>query len=60
MKKKENTYCLVCRKKTNNKKIRGVALKNKIAIRRLLCTDCVSRKSTFLKPIKPVTNKKQN
>ena len=29
-KKKEITYCLACRKKTDNKNIRGVALENKI------------------------------
>ena len=28
MKKKENTYCLVCKKKIDNQKIRGVALVN--------------------------------
>ena len=26
VKKKENTYCLVCEKKADNKKIRGVTL----------------------------------
>ena len=31
MKKKENIYCLVCKKKTDHKKIREVALVNKIA-----------------------------
>ena len=48
--KKENSYCLVCKKKkAGNKKIRAIALLNKIASQRLLCTDCTSRKSTFLK-----------
>ena len=51
VKKKENTYCLVCKKKTDNKKIRGVALVNKIAIQRSLCTVYTSRKLTVLKPI---------
>ena len=55
--KKENTYCLVCKKKTDNKKIRAVALVNKIATQRSLCTVCTSIKSTLLKPIKPITNK---
>ena len=54
VKKKENIYCLVCKKKTDNKKIRRVALVNKITTQ---CTVCTSRKSTFLKPIKPITNK---
>ena len=47
--KKKNTYCLVCKNKTDNRKIRGVALVNKIATQRSLCTVCTSRKSTFLK-----------
>ena len=55
--KKQNTYYLVCKKKTNNKNIRGVLLVNKIATQKSLYTDCSSRKSTFLKPIK--SNKKQ-
>ena len=52
LKKKKNTYSLVCRKRADNKKIRGVALVNKIAIQRSLCTVCTSRKSTFLKRMK--------
>ena len=56
-KKKENTYCLVCKNKTDNKKIGGVILVNKIATQRSLCYFCSSRKSSFLKPIKPITNK---
>ena len=56
-KKKGNTYSLVCKKKTDNKKIRAVALLSKIATQRSLCTVCSSRKSAFLKPIKPITNK---
>ena len=56
VKKEKNTYCLVCRKKTDNKNIRGVTLVNKIATQRSLGTDCTSGKSTFSKPI---TNKKQ-
>ena len=52
MKMKENTYCLICKKKADNKKNSGVALVNKIATQRSLCTVCTSRKSTFLKGIK--------
>ena len=52
VKKKKNTYSLICRKRADNKKIRGVALVNKIAIQRSLCTVCTSRKSTFLKRMK--------
>ena len=54
--KRKKTYCLICWKKADNKKIRAVALVNKTATQRSLCTGCNSRKSTFLKPI---TNKKQ-
>ena len=34
VKKKENPHCLVSKKKTDNKKIRGVTLVNKIATQR--------------------------
>ena len=49
MKKKEKTYCLVRKKKADNKKIRGVALVNKIATEGSICTAFTSRKSIFLK-----------
>ena len=52
VKKKENTYCLVCQKKTDSKNTKGVALKNKIGQQKSTCVDCDSKKSTFLKPIK--------
>ena len=58
-KKEKHTYCLVCRKKTDNEKIRGVTLVNKIGTQRSLCADCASKKSTFLKIRKPITIKKQ-
>ena len=54
--KKKN--CLVCEKKTDNKNIKGVALENKIGQQKSICVDCDSKKSTFLKPIKPIKNKK--
>ena len=47
--KKENLYGLGYRKKTDNKKIKGVALLKWIASQISLCTACNSRKSTFLK-----------
>ena len=52
LKKKENIYCLVCRKKPDNKKTRAVALVNKTATQRSLFTVCTSRNSPFLKPLK--------
>ena len=36
VKKKENTYRLVCRKKTDHKNMRAVALENKIGQQKLL------------------------
>ena len=52
VKRKKNGYCLVWKKKADDNKYRGVALVNKIARRRSLCTICTSRKLTFLKGIK--------
>ena len=60
--KKEKKHLLLSlkkNKKTDNNKIRGVALINKIATQRSLCTVRTSRKSTFLKPIKPIKSRKQ-
>ena len=39
--------------------MKGVALENKIGQQKSTCVDCGSGKSTFLKPIKPIKNKKQ-
>ena len=49
VKKKEKTYCLVRKKKADNKKIRRVASVNKIATEGSICTAFTSRKSIFLK-----------
>ena len=57
-KKKENTYYLVSKKKTDNKEIRAILLVNKMVTRRSVCFVCTSRKSTFLKPTKPIKSKK--
>ena len=56
--KKENSYSLACKKKTDNKNIKGVALENKIEQQISTCVDCGYRNLTFLKPIKPIKNKK--
>ena len=45
-KKKKNTYCLVCEKKTD-KNIKGVVLENKIGQQKSAYVDCGSRKSSF-------------
>ena len=47
VKKKENIYCLVCKKETDNKNIKGVALENEIGQQKSACVDCGSRKSAF-------------
>ena len=35
--KKANTYCLVCKKKTDNKNIKGAVLDNKIGQQKSTC-----------------------
>ena len=59
-KKKEKTYCLVCKKKADNKNIKEVALENKIGQQKSTCVDCSSKESTFLKPIKPIRKRKNS
>ena len=49
--KKENSYCLACKKKTDNKNIKGVALENKIGQQKSICDNFKSKK-TFLKRVK--------
>ena len=49
--KKENSSCLVCKKKTDNKNIKGVALENKIGQQKSICANFKSKK-TFLKRVK--------
>ena len=57
VKKEKILTAQFCRKKTDNEKIRGVTLVNKKVTQRSLCTDCISRKSAFLKAVRPITNK---
>ena len=45
-------------KKTKNKNIKGVALENKIGQQEWTCVHCDSKKSNFLKPIKPIRKQK--
>ena len=37
----------MCKKKTDNKKVRGVALENKIGQHKSTCVDCGPKISTF-------------
>ena len=50
--KKEDSYCVGCKKNTKNKNIKGVALENKIGQQKSTCVDCDSKKSTFFKRVK--------
>ena len=50
--KKEDCYCVGCRKNTKNKNIKEVPLENKIRQQNSPCIDCDSNKSTFLKQVK--------
>ena len=58
VKKKKDTYCLVCEKKIDNKNIKAVALENKIGQQKSTCVNCGFGNSNFLKPVKPIKNKK--
>ena len=44
--------------KKNRKMKTGVELQNKIGQQKSKCLVCDSKKSSFSKPIKPITNKK--
>ena len=44
--------------KNNNEKIKGVALENRTGKQKSICADCDSKKSTLLKPIKPIKKQK--
>ena len=46
VRKKKNTYCIVCEKKTD-KNIKGVVLENKTGQQKSVYVDCGSRKSPF-------------
>ena len=59
VKQKKKTLTVQFVKRKHNKIIKEVALENKIGQRKSTCVDCGSRKSTFLKSIKPIKNKKQ-
>ena len=55
--KNQNTYCLKCKKPTNNKSITPTQVVNKLIAKKSICADCGSKKSVFVKEYKP--NKKQ-
>ena len=55
---KLRTYCLACRKHTNNIASRKVTMTNKVVRDKSRCDECFSDKSQFLKqkPNKKVVN----
>ena len=59
VKKKTKQLLLRMQKKKINKSIKGVALDNQIGQQKSVRADCDSKKTTFLKLIKPRKNKKQ-
>ena len=46
---KFKTYCLACRKHTNNIASRKVTMTNKVVRDKSRCGECLSNKSRFLK-----------
>ena len=55
---KQDTYWLECRKRTDNKLITPKQVANKLISQRLVCVDCGSKKSVFVKQDKPNKNQK--
>ena len=41
------TYCLSCKKHTNNMSSRGVSMTNKVLRQKSRCSECLSDKSRF-------------
>ena len=56
--KKQGTYCLRCKKRTDNKSIKLKQMLNELAAQNSICVDCGSKKSIFVKEYKPGGKKK--
>ena len=54
IREEKNQLLLKMWKKTKNKNIARVALEDKVRQKKSMCVVCDSRKSTFLKPIRPI------
>ena len=54
IREEKNQLLLKMWKKTKNKNIARVALEDKVRQKKSTCVVCDSRKSTFLKPIRPI------
>ena len=46
---KMKTYCLACRKHTNNVGLRNTTMTNKVIRNKSKCDECLSDKSRFIK-----------
>ena len=51
--KKQNTYCVRCKKRTDNKSITPKQLVNKLIAKKSICADCGSKKLVFVNEYKP-------
>ena len=56
--KKQDTYCLRCKTRTDNKLITAKQVVNKLITQKSRCVDCDSKKSVFVKECKPDKKKK--
>ena len=55
--KRQDAYCLMWKKQTDNKSITPEQVANELIAQESLCVDCGSKKSIFIQEYKP--NKKQ-
>ena len=51
--KNQDTYCLGCKKRADNKSITPKQVVNKLIAQKPICLDCSSKKSVFVKENKP-------
>ena len=51
----QNTYCLKCKQRTNNKLFTPKPLVNTLIAQKSICSDCGYNKSIFVKEYKPKT-----
>ena len=56
--KKQDTYCLACKERTDNKPITPKQVVIKFIAQASICVDCGSKKSAFVKDDKPNEKKK--
>ena len=47
--KKQDTYCLRCKTRTDNKSIIAKQVVNKLIAQKSICADCGAKKSVFVK-----------